>query len=509
MTKSVNARIAKSTLVVAFWTLLTRPVSLLKEILVAAKLGTGTELDAFVISVLLPALLGGILASAIRASVVPVLSEFRVRGDRAGAERTLFSVMNVSMLAMVALSLLLIVLRKQFVPILAPGFDQVTAARAMDLVLYSCPTLIFLCVNSLLSSVLNTHEGFVSPIVADSLIPLATALVVMLGFGRWGVASLAIGNLLGTVVSSCFLAIAARRMGFRYRMGIDWRDPMVQKTWRLFAPLLLASTLASLNTLFDRTMASTLPAGSVSTLEYAQKLNSSIQGILLISLSTAVLPYFSQQVASADFEGLKAALRTSLRLLALLLLPITALIVVLSKPIVVLLFERGSFGPTSSALVSRAFMFYGLGLCVVAAGYMFPRAFNALGQNAVLVKVGIPTVALNVGLNFALMKSLGSPGIALSTTLTSLAASTVQFLLLRKRLGPLGMGESVGFFSKLLLITGVSAMAGFLILRAAPSDPLLCVPIVGGAVIAVWLVGGWLLMRKEVKQMWRTISRDG
>jgi putative peptidoglycan lipid II flippase len=160
-----------------------------------------------------------------------------------------------------------------------------------------------------------------------------------------------------------------------------------------------------------------LPAGSVASLNYGNKLVGMATEIGSMALATAVLPHFSVMVARRDWSSIRRTLRVYVRLIVLTALPATVILILLSKAIVRILFERGAFTAADTSLVATIQVLYLLQVPFVMVGMLFVRLASSLQRNQILLWGAGITLPLNVVLNLTLMRWLGVAGIALSTSL--------------------------------------------------------------------------------------------
>jgi putative peptidoglycan lipid II flippase len=179
--------------------------------------------------------------------------------------------------------------------------------------------------------------------------------------------------------------------------------------------------LTSSSWAIGQAMATTLPAGSVASLNYGNKVVAMITEVGSMSLATAVLPHFSVMVARHDWTAIRRTIRVYVRLIILGMVPATLILILLSTTIVRLLFERGAFTEADTSLVARIQDLYLLQVPFVMLGMLFVRLASSLQRNQILLVGAVITLPLNVVLNITLMRLLGVAGIALSTSLTLLA----------------------------------------------------------------------------------------
>jgi putative peptidoglycan lipid II flippase len=198
--------------------------------------------------------------------------------------------------------------------------------------------------------------------------------------------------------------------------------------------VLAASCLMGGTALTDQAMASALAPGSVAALNYGNKAVALLTGLLTMSLGTAVLPHFSRLVARSDWRAVRHTLRTWLRLIAVVTIPVTVVMMAESAAIVRMAFERGAFSTADTQVVALVQSMYVIQIPFFAAGLLFVRMLTSMQRNrTVFCGTGI-SLSLNIVLNWLLMRRLGVAGIALSTSVMYMVACVYSGFMLYRAL---------------------------------------------------------------------------
>jgi putative peptidoglycan lipid II flippase len=181
------------------------------------------------------------------------------------------------------------------------------------------------------------------------------------------------------------------------------------------APLIVGSVLLGSSTLVDQSMAAMLGSGSVSALNYANKVIPMLLNIGTSSLSMAVLPRLSSLSANRDWAGMRQLLSAYTRVTIIVTVPLMTILILYSEPVVTLFFQGGAFTRQDTQLVARVQSLLCLEVPFYAVAMLFVNAISALKRNHILMLGTTISVTMNIALNYLLMKTLGLPGIALST----------------------------------------------------------------------------------------------
>lgn len=435
--KVTNRRILRAFLNLISAALLLRVGGMVNQVIISASFGTGTAMDAYFVAAALPFLLAQLLGSAVEAAVIPVYSRLRLRSGKEAASRLFCTVLNCLLLAAILLMLTLFLLRQQLVFFSAPGLDPARFGQALVLTQLLYLVLPLSLVLGLLESVLNAEGRFGWPAYAGLLVPLTTAALAWTGGRTWGVVVLCIGNLLGTALQLVVVCVRARQAGLRYQLVIDLRDANLHTILRSLWPVLLGALIVQGGPLVDQIFASTLPAGSISALNYALKLVSLFIGIIFVSVGRAVLPYLASQAAlgDPDYRAFKGTLCLYLRGIGFGTLVLSLLLFLLGHPLVQMLFQRGAFSAVDTQNTVTILSGFAVGLMPMGIGFLISRAFNALGEARIPVYIALVSVSANALFDALFAHFWQALGIALATSAVSFTTSLLLLALLYRRIG--------------------------------------------------------------------------
>ncbi len=440
-TRNMKGTVGRAALVILGATVFGRLIGLVRDQVVAFYFGMGASTDAFFLAYKVPFLLSLTVGGALTATFIPVFTQRLVKGDRERAWSLAGNMINAIGLVLVLLTVVLILAAPLIIPLVGFGFDQETADQAVFLFRILVPGVIFTGLAGLAIGVLNSLKHFGLPAFSTSAAAALAVLFVVLFQESWGITSLAVGTTLGAMASLLILLPQMRKEGMRLRARIDWQEPGMRHVGMLVWPILIGSAVGKVSIFADQTLASTLPEGAVSALSYSEKLFQLPLGLFVAGITVPIFPLLSEHVAANQPERLKATLNFALRLIAFVMIPATAGLVVLREPIVALLFEHGKFAAADTERTAFALLFYSLGLFSYAGRDTLTRVFYAYHDTRTPVKISVATVFLNIAVSIVLMLFLGVGGLALGTTI----ALTVNFLvlveLLRRKLGPMGFGR--------------------------------------------------------------------
>jgi putative peptidoglycan lipid II flippase len=252
-----------------------------------------------------------------------------------------------------------------------------------------------------------------------------------------GVKGLAIGVALGAALHLLIQIPGLLRHSPRLRPIIDVQHSGARQVGRLMLPRIAGLGAIQVNYLANTILASRLIEGSIAALNYAFQLLMLPWGIFANAISTAVFPTLSEQAALDRSDDVRSTLSLALRAILYLSVPAGVGLFVLREPLVRLLFERGEFTAESTAMTSRALMFYAPGLFAIAATEIITRGFYALHDTRTPVAIGVATITLNIVLSLMLSGRMGHGGLALAYTVANAVETIVLLSIIRRRLGGL------------------------------------------------------------------------
>jgi putative peptidoglycan lipid II flippase len=413
----VSKRIFRAALTVALVGLLAKAAVTGKELLIARTFGRNDTLDAFLIAFLLPSFTVTLLVGALASALIPVLVQARQKAGEAAAQKLVSNMASLCLLALIAIAVILALLAPYYLPWLGSSFSADKLHLTRKLIYWLSPWIIFNGIAIFTASVLNAGEKFAMPAIVPIVTPLLTMLFIVFAVERWGAFSLAAGTVSGGLVEAAWLGGILRRHGTRVSFRWSGMDANVRAVLQQFAPMLVGAFLMGSTTVVDQSMAAMLSGGSVAALSYGNKIVSAILAIGATALSTAVLPYFSKMAAIGDWQGLRHTLKRFSFLVFAAATPLTLLLMVFSRAIIRLLFQRGAFTGADTELVHWVLICYSLQIPFYVCGMLFVRFLSAVRRNDLLMYASTLNLALDIALNLILMKYWGVSGIALSTSL--------------------------------------------------------------------------------------------
>jgi putative peptidoglycan lipid II flippase len=462
-------------LTVGGYTLLSRLSGFVRDIVLAAVLGAGPVADAFFVALRLPNHFRAIFAEgAFNAAFVPAYARIRQQGgaDPAGlfADR-IFTLLLATQIVVLAAAL---VFTPQVIRLLAPGFvdDPTRFALAVDLTRITFPYLLLITLVTLYGGILNALQRFAAAAAAPILLNLSliVALALAAFFPTAGHAA-AWAVLIAGVLEALLVGGDAWRRGVLPAFRRPRFDPDVKRFFAALGPATVGSAGVQLALFADTIIASFLPAGALSALYYADRLNQLPIGVIGIAAGTVILPEMAQRIAAGDEAGAARAQTQAFTFTLLLSVPCVVAFLLVPDLIMRALFMRGAFTAADAVAAGHTLAAYAIGLIPFVLVRSATATFLARGDTATPVKAALAAAAVNILCKVLLMGSLAQVGLALAT--------------------------SIGAWINLGLVLWLAVRAGFLTIDPAFGRALMKLA-ASGLILAValwlaeWPVAQWL-----------------
>ena len=512
---SANRQIARAAGMVTLAFVISNLAGLVRQILVANAFGTTSTIEAFyaanrISETLFNLVAGGALASAF----IPTFTSLLAKEKRQQAWKLASSITNLILIFLTLIAAAAAVFAPQVVRyILAPGFavDPAKEALTISLTRLMLPSTVLFGLSVLVMGILNSHQKFFIPALTPSMYQIGMIFGVTV-LKRMGIYGLAWGVILGAALHLLLQLPLLFKQGGKFSFSLGLRSPDVQEIVRLIIPRWLGVAVVQLNFWINVRLASLQPEGSVAAIQFAFALMLMPQAAIAQSIATAALPTFSTQVAQNKLGKMRSSLSASLRGILLLSIPASLGLILLRRPIVSLLYQRGEFTADSTKLVAWALLWYAAGLVGHAMVEILARAFYALHDTKTPVFIGAAAMSLNVLFSFlfsALFSRVGwmpHGGLALANTLATGLEMIGLVLIMRKRLGGLEASRIWSGVLKALISGGLMVLAiwGWLSITGSSS---IFIQGVGGilAGMIVYTAALGFLKTSELKQLFQAV----
>ncbi len=455
---------------VSFITLLSRIFGYIRDRIVAFYLGTAFGADAFYLIFAIPNTFRRLVGEgAMSSAFIPVFSDYlenKGKKESVALANRAFYLLSIILLVITVLG---VIFSAQILSLTdfrdKHGADAFELAIRLNMIIF--PYVFFICLSALLTGMLNSHNIFAAPAFTPVLLNLS---IITAGLAFASKASnpaipLAWGILIGGVIQLAFLVPFAVRKGMTFVPSLGFTDPGILRMWKLLVPTIFGAGIYQINVLIVRFVASHIYEGSVSSLYYSSRIMEFALGIYAISVATVILPRMSKQGAKGDLEALSGTLSFGLRIVSYVCIPASAGMILLSRPIVDVLFRGGEYTAESARLTSQALTAYSAGLLAIAGSGILVRAFYALKDTKTPVIAATWSFMVNLVLISVLIGPFGHVGLAAASTGAAFVNGIFLAVIFIRKMTAIdlaGLGDSL---ARIFSATGVMCAVVYLFAR--------------------------------------------
>ena len=430
----MSKKLLKSGLVVSFMTLISRVLGLVRDVVIADKMGTGTGADVFFFANKIPNFLRRLFAEgAFAQAFVPVLSEYQERDDKNGTNETRELIAKVSGTLGVIITIVTaigVIASPVLVALFGFGWfldwlDNGPFTEKFDLAAQllkiTFPYLWFITLTALAGAVLNTLGKFAAAAFTPVLLNVCIigAAIYLSPLFEVPAYALAWGVFLGGLTQFLFQIPFLVKAGVLVKPSWGWQHSGVKKIRKLLIPALFGVSVTQINLLLDTLIASFLITGSISWLYYADRLLEFPLGLFGIGIATVILPSLSRLHSSQNPNEFSATINWAIKVVSLLGWPAMAGLMVLAQPIIMVLFMRGEFSEQDVMQVSFALYAYLSGLLSFMFIKVLAPGYYARQDTKTPVVIGIKAMIANMVFNLALAPFFGYVGFAIATAMSA------------------------------------------------------------------------------------------
>lgn len=457
--------LVRSITTVGAYTIGSRLFGFVREILTASFLGAGIVSDALVVAIRVPSFFRRLFAEgAFNASFVPMFAGLYVEKGKEEAKYFAEQILSLWVIALIALVVIVELFLPQLLSVIVPGLLE-KSGRFYYVVEFSritFPFIFFISLTALYSGILNSMERFAAVASSPMIGNMAIIIVVCLLYDQFSSEGYAFswGILVCGIAQWLWVWVPSSRQGMGLRLRWPKFDENVKKFFKILSPAAFGSGVIQINLFIGTFIASWLPAGAISYLNYADRLNQLPVSVIGVAVSTALLPLLSRQLRSGALGEAERTQGQALEFSMFLTLPATLALIFLSEPLIMLVFERGAFSHEDTQATAWTLQALAAGLPAYVLIKVFSSSFFARQDTLTPVYTACAGIAVDIALSIALMGTLQQVGIALATAFAAwVNAFLLGFLLWRQ--GYFNFQARLKKFSFRMALTSVATIGLF------------------------------------------------
>ncbi|MBQ4093259.1 MAG: murein biosynthesis integral membrane protein MurJ [Firmicutes bacterium] len=515
--------VARSAMVVMISMLISRFLGYFRDVIIYAQIGQNNFTDAYNAAFKIPdAIYTFLVGGALAAAFIPVVSSYIAKGEK--DEIWIFTsvVINVISVMLLILTTLAYFFAPQIVGFYVSGFDAATLELTITLTRIMLLQAVLMALAGICQGILQSYKLFTPTAVGSviynvGIIAVGAAFsgIIEKNFPGYGITAFSIGVVAGALGNLLIQAQALRKVGMRYHFTFNVKNEGFKRMVGLMLPVLLSLGATQVNLFVNTGLASTLESGLLSALNTAQRLMQLPITIFAVSIAMAVFPTLSREAAANDIAAFRKDFSYGIRSILFLMIPFSALLVVLGVPFIRFFFEVGKFTAENTANVAIALYFYSIGIFAYGCIQILNRAFYAFQDTKKPVIVAVTGVAINLILSFTLIKYMQHGGLAMAYSVAGICNVIFLVILLRRKMGRIGLKEIALSVGKTVLATLILIVAagGFSFLSemvlGIESKATQFIQLVGGGFsgLIAFFIAAKLLKMSEVESVLNTMKR--
>jgi putative peptidoglycan lipid II flippase len=515
-------RLARSTAFFSVATAASRVAGLAREVVAAGYYGISGPMSAFTIAFQVPNLIRALFAdAALQPAFVPVFTE--LLGEKAYKEafRLASTMLLLVTMALGAITALFVLLAPVLMPLFAPGFidkpQLLDLTVALSQVLF--PILVLLGVSGIVVGILNSYDRFgafaISPLFWNLTIILVLVVLEPMFEGRDRIYAYAIGILVGTAVQLLIPAWDLRNTPFRFSFSFDWRSPKVRRVLVLMLPVTISLGLINFNLLINSFFGSLVSEEAPAAIDKAFRIYQLPQGIFSVAIATVLFPALARFANAGAIDDLRSTMANGMRQILFVLVPAAAAILVLSDPMIRLIYQRGAFDSHETEVVATALFWFAFSLPTNGLFLLLTRTFFSLQKPWIPTWISAANLAVTALAALGLYH-LGVGGIVASTAIATTASVVAQGVILRRILHGMELGRLISAAVRISIAAAGLAAIGWIVwdvldeaLGRGLGGQIVSLGVGLAAGLAVYLSIAKLLRVAELEQMSRLLLRRG
>jgi putative peptidoglycan lipid II flippase len=494
-------------------------LGLIKTRLLAKYFSVSRELTIFYTADKIPNLMYSILIlGAISTVFIPVFTGL-LKKDEGEAYKTASSIINFTLLFFILVGTVIFFMSPTIIKLLSVGtFSKEEINLGSNIMRIMLVSQIFLVLGSLLTSVLQSFKYFIIPALAPVFYNIGMILGIVFLSNRFGIYGAAVGVLIGSILHFSVQLPLAKKTKFKYSPIINFSDHNFRNTFKLIPARITNVLISNVTQTINNSLAILISSSSAIYLKFADQLQTFPVSLFGVSMAAASLPTLSSQAAHEDREKFKNTFLTSFHQVSYLVLPISAILLILRVPAIRIVYGVSNFPWASTIRTAQTLAFFSISIFPQSIAYLTSRAFYALKDTKTPVVINTITAVINILLTvfFVTNLKLGVWSIALAYTITSVMDAFLLIIFLGKKVGKFDNKKLFIPLTKILWSTAIMGVTLYLpmkfldnfVLDTTRTINLLILTVIAGITgMATYLLITHLLKVEEIELFYKLLRR--
>lgn len=453
----------KTTALVLMLIILTSKITgFFRDIVLAQTFGAGEITDAYLTALNIPVVLFDGISAALGTTFIPIYFKIKSSKGQEKVNKFTSNILNIVIIISLIFVLLGVIFAPYIVKIFAVGFKGDVFDLTVNYSKILIFSMVFIAINGLVSSYLVASGNvYISGAIT---IPFNIFVIIAIIFASVTESYVMVyGTLIAYIAQLLFQLPLLIKKGYKHRLTVNLRDENIRQILFLVIPVFIGSYINQINAVVNRTLASTLDSGSITALNYANKLNMFAVGVIAVAISTIMYPILSKLASEGNQKLFKINISKSINMIVIIMLPIMVVMTTFSKEIVKVLFEEGSFNSHDTYLTSTALFFYSIGILAYGLKELLAKSFYSLQDTKTPVRNATISVVINIVFSIILVNIMGIGGLALASSISATVTTMLLLISLRKKIGKIGFSYILKTFIK----GAIASIVMYIIMRIA------------------------------------------
>lgn len=468
MVNKLKKTLVKSALIVTFISLISKFTGFLREVFLASNFGASKELDSFLTAETIVSFLSTILLTILGIILIPLISKYIITRNKKETNILLNKIYTNIVILSIILTLIGFIFLKQIVLVFAPNFNEEMYITTTNLTLLLLPTVITSILVFLNNSVLQSHKIFyVSTMIG---IPLNLTIIIYLNFfsKMYGIKGLSFFILLGNLVQLILQIPFVIKLGYKFELSYLERISNYKELLNNYLPIIIGALIMQLFPIIEKSIASSLPVGSITALSLSSMLILVVFGIVTASISSIFFTELSHFHVLNESKSFNKLFLKTVNIISILIVPISMLFAIFRVPIIEIFFMRGKFDSNAVYLTSNTLLYYSISLFGLCVKEIAIRTIYVINDSKSYIINSIVTILSFAFFSTIFSKSIGVYGLALGYTISVYLSLIFLLIKIQKYIVNINYKELMFTFIKVIfssICMGLIASMLFLYLK--------------------------------------------
>ncbi|MDQ0412184.1 murein biosynthesis integral membrane protein MurJ [Mesobacillus stamsii] len=432
----------------------------LRESIIAREFGASEYTDGYLLAFSFITLVVAMISGGFNNVFLPMYLQKRKESPDE-TERNANGILNGTFLVFIGVTLAGYFLVPSIVPLIYGNMTETTEEVAVDITQFFFLFMSLIAVNGILESYLQGRRVFVPTQVSKLLATLMGAVFALLFSEQWGIYSLAYGFIFGTFLGTLIQFFFLFKNGYKWQPNVKVGKAFGSAFLVLLAPALLNSVVGQINMFVNKSFASGTESAAVTYLNNASLLVSIPQAIYATTVAAIIFTLLSEQVD--NHKKFQRTVFMGMQITLVTLLPIAVGLLLVGKEAISFVFERGRFTAEDTNNTYIALVYYIPLIVTQGLQYIVSKSMYARGKTAIVLRISITTIVLNLVFNWIFVGPFGYPGLALTSSLVSVYYLGVSTFVVYKDFDQEERLKLAKLFARVILPTVIMAVPIYLI----------------------------------------------